>query len=197
MPHVCPWWGGYFLDNRFRRWLHRPERILAPYVVQGMTVMDFGCGMGLFSLAAAELVGAAGRVIAVDLQQRMLDVLGRRAAKAGVLQRIHLHRSEPDRIGLQEPCDLVLAFWSAHEVPQLAQLFTDIRACLRPEGRFLLAEPVGHVGPKAFRAMLSLADQLGFQCRESPRIRWSRAAVLTLADGVERRWRPADGAGAP
>ncbi len=37
-PHVCPGWGGYFIDNRFRRLLHKPEKILAPYVQQGMTV---------------------------------------------------------------------------------------------------------------------------------------------------------------
>ena len=82
-PHVCPWWGGYFIDNRLRHLLHRPERILAPYVKAGMTVMDVGCGMGFFAIPAARLVGAEGRVIAVDLQQQMLDVLMRRAAKAG------------------------------------------------------------------------------------------------------------------
>ena len=113
MPHVCPWWGGYFLDNPVRRLLHRPEQILAPYVRPGMTVLDFGCGMGLFSLAAARLVGEQGKVIAVDLQPQMLAALGRRAAKAGLQDRIRFHRSEPDRIGLAEPCDLVLAFWSA------------------------------------------------------------------------------------
>ena len=28
VSHVCPWWGGYFIDNRFRRWLHNPEKSL-------------------------------------------------------------------------------------------------------------------------------------------------------------------------
>ena len=178
MPHVCPWWGGYFLDNPIRRLLHRPEQILAPFVRPGMTVLDFGCGMGLFSLAAAGLVGEQGRVIAVDLQPQMLVALGRRAAKAGLKDRIRLHRSEPDRIGLAEPCDLVLAFWSAHEVPDPEQLFIDIRACLVPEGAFLIAEPIGHVTAEKFAAMLNRAQQLGFRHRESPRIRWSHTAVL-------------------
>ena len=80
-PHVCPWWGGYFIDNRLRRWLHNPEQILAPYVSPGMTAMDFGCGMGMFSIAMAKLVGDKGRVIAVDLQQKMLDVLQKRARR--------------------------------------------------------------------------------------------------------------------
>ena len=86
--HVCPWWGGYFIDNWLRRLFHDPDAILRPYVHPGMTVMDVGCGMGLFAIAMARLVGPTGKVIAVDLQQQMLDVLGKRALKAGVADRI-------------------------------------------------------------------------------------------------------------
>lgn len=82
MPHVCPWWGGYFIDNPLRL-LHNAEKILGPYVKPGMTVMDVGCGMGFFSIAMAQMVGDQGRVIAADLQEKMLDVLRRRAEKAG------------------------------------------------------------------------------------------------------------------
>jgi hypothetical protein len=39
--HICPWWGGYFIDNRLRRWIHNPEKILVPYVTPGMTALDF------------------------------------------------------------------------------------------------------------------------------------------------------------
>ena len=94
MAHICPWWGGYFIDNWFRRLLHNPEKIVGPYVKPGMTVMDVGCGMGMFSIAMAKMVGAEGRVIAVDLQQKMLDVLRKRAEKAGVADRIQLHKCE-------------------------------------------------------------------------------------------------------
>ena len=72
MSHVCPWWGGDFLDNRLRRLIHDPEMIVGPYVKPGMTVMDVGCGMRLFSIPMARMVGDEGRVIAVDLRQKML-----------------------------------------------------------------------------------------------------------------------------
>jgi 2-polyprenyl-3-methyl-5-hydroxy-6-metoxy-1,4-benzoquinol methylase len=55
------WWGGYFIDNRLRRLLHDPERLLGPYVTPGMTVLDVGCGMGWFSIPMAKLVGTQGR----------------------------------------------------------------------------------------------------------------------------------------
>ena len=79
MPHVCPWWGGYFIDNPIRRLFHNPEKIVGPYVGPGMTAMDVGCGMGFCSIAMAKIVGDSGQVIAVDLQQED----ARRAAAAG------------------------------------------------------------------------------------------------------------------
>ena len=83
MPHVCPWWGGYFIDNPIRRLFHNPEKIVGPYVKPGMTAMDVGCGMGFCSIAMAKIVGDSGQVIAVDLQQKMLEVLRQRADKGG------------------------------------------------------------------------------------------------------------------
>jgi ubiquinone/menaquinone biosynthesis C-methylase UbiE len=179
MPHVCPWWGGYFIDNRFRRLLHKPQVILADLVQPGMAVMDFGCGMGFFTIAMARLVGDEGRVISVDLQQRMLDVLRRRAEKVGVSDRIRTHQCEPDCIGVEGPVDLVLAFWSAHEVPDLEGFLLQVHACLRPDGKFLVAEPRGHVSAKSFDQMIATAENIGMRVSGKPHIRMSRAVVLT------------------
>jgi ubiquinone/menaquinone biosynthesis C-methylase UbiE len=115
--HVCPWWGGYFIDNPLRRLLHNPEKILGPYVKPGMTAMDIGCGMGFCSIAMARMVGNEGKVISVDLQQKMLDVLLKRARKAGVAERIETHRCEADSLGVDTAVDFVLAFMMVHEVP--------------------------------------------------------------------------------
>ena len=177
-PHVCPWWGGYFIDNRLRRWIHNPATILAPFVKPDMTVMDFGCGMGMFSIAMAQLVGNKGRVIAVDLQQKMLEVLQKRASKAGVLDRIRTHRCAPDSIGLDDPVDFALAFYSAHEVPDLRRLLAKIQGNLRPEGKLMVVEPMGHVTAADFQAMLTLAEEVGFREQQRPRVRLSRAVIL-------------------
>ena len=86
--HVCPWWVGYLLVSPIRRWFQDPEKILSPYVSEGMTVLDIGPGMGFFTIPAARMVGDSGRVIAVDLQEKMLKSLVKRAEKAGVAGRI-------------------------------------------------------------------------------------------------------------
>ncbi len=69
---VCPSEIAGILDNRIRRIFQEPEKILGPYVKKGMTVVDLGCGPGYFSISLATMVGNSGKVIAADLQERML-----------------------------------------------------------------------------------------------------------------------------
>jgi ubiquinone/menaquinone biosynthesis C-methylase UbiE len=178
MPHVCPWWGGYFIDNRLRSLLHDPEKIVGPYVRPGMTVMDVGCGMGLFSIAMAKLVGDQGRIIAVDLQQKMLDVLKRRAERAGVAARIETHNCDQNRLGVDVQADLALAFMMVHEVPDQRRLLSEIHACLKAGGKLLVAEPKIHVSGWAFQQTVATAEELGLKVVDEPRVRWCRAVVL-------------------
>jgi ubiquinone/menaquinone biosynthesis C-methylase UbiE len=178
MAYVCPWWGGFFIDNCFRRWLHNPATIVGSCVKPGMTVMDVGCGMGLFSLAMARMVGDEGRVIAVDLQQKMLDVLRKRAEKAGVADRIQFHRCKQDRLGVEETVDFALAMMMIHEVPDQQRLLSEIHDCLKPGGKLLIAEPKIHVPGKAFEQTVAVAKKLGLSPTEEPRVYGCRAVVF-------------------
>jgi len=54
---VCPVELAGSLDNKIRRWLQNPQKILDPYVKEGMKVLDLGCGPGFFSTAMAKMVG--------------------------------------------------------------------------------------------------------------------------------------------
>src|SRR5210317_1364305 len=107
--HVCPWWLAYTFDNPLRRLIHSPKKILCDYVKEAMTVMDVGCGMGYFTLGLAELVGDAGKVIAVDLQQQMLDIMLKRATRKSVEHRIIPQLAAPASISVKTPVDFILA----------------------------------------------------------------------------------------
>jgi len=72
---VCPWWLGYLLASPLRRWSLNPAALLAPHLREGMTVFEPGPGMGFFTLEMAKLVGPRGRVVAVDLQPKMIERL--------------------------------------------------------------------------------------------------------------------------
>jgi ubiquinone/menaquinone biosynthesis C-methylase UbiE len=73
-----------------------PKKILKDYVKEGMTVLDVGCGPGFFSVEIADMVGASGKVIAVDLQQGMLDKIKNKIERTGIENIIELHKCEED-----------------------------------------------------------------------------------------------------
>lgn len=177
--HVCPLWVGYLLVSPIRRWFQNPDKILSPCISEGMTVLDIGPGMGFFTIPAARMVGAGGKVIAVDLQEKMLKALVRRAEKAGVADRIVTRLCQADNLGVSDPIDLCLAFNVVHEVPDAGSLFSQIRAILKPTGRLLLAEPgKWHVSEKEFQAVLDLAAAEGLKIVGRPEISRSQSALL-------------------
>ena len=131
---VCPWWCCFTFDNFLRKLVQNPDRILGPDVKQGGTALDIGPGMGYFTIPLAKLVGNNGKVIAVDLQQKMLDGVRHRALKAGVQDRIELHLSSADSIGISEPIDFCLTFWMVHEVPDRARFINEIAVNIETGG---------------------------------------------------------------
>lgn len=176
--HVCPWWLAYTFDNRLRRLMYRPETVLSPYVKPGMTLLDLGCGMGYFSIAMASLVGDSGAVIAVDLQQEMLDVMMKRAARSNLAGRIRPYRCAPDDIGAHTAADFALACYMLHEVPDRARFLQQVRANLKPNAKFLLMEPKLHVTKEAFASSLALAAEAGLIKIDAPVITFSHTALL-------------------
>jgi len=105
-------------------------------------------------------------------------VMQKRSEKAGVSSIIRLHKSEPNNLGVDTPVDFILAFWMVHEVPDTKVFFHQIRSCLKPNGRILIAEPTFHVSLKRFQEILVSAQESGLNLCETPCLRFSRSAVL-------------------
>jgi ubiquinone/menaquinone biosynthesis C-methylase UbiE len=175
---VCTMGLAWALDNRVRRRLQNPDRILAELIRSGQKVLDIGCGPGVFSLAMARMVGDEGQVIAADLQQAMLDRLSKHARAEGLESRIRLHKCESDRIGLNDTVDFALAFYMVHEVPDPEAFLREVHDLLKPGGELLLVEPKFHVSAAGFRITIDLAHTIGFDTVAEPRIVLSRSALL-------------------
>jgi predicted methyltransferase len=178
---VCPWWLGYWLLNPFRKLGQNPRTILAPYVREGMTVLEPGPGMGFFTLELAGMVGPSGRVIAVDVQPRMLDKLKRRLAKAGLEGRVDTRIATADSMGpadLRGVADLTVAFYVVHEFRDHGRFSVEVAEASKPGSSILLAEPAGHVDSATFAAELQAAEDAGFCVVARSAIRRSLTAVL-------------------
>ena len=182
---VCPWWLGYFLASPLRRlFSDDPHRLLAPYVRPGMKVLEPGPGMGYFTLELARLAGASGRVVAVEIQPKMLRRLKRRAQRAGLAERIQERLGTPTLMGLAEVAgqiDFTLAVAVVHEMPDPFAFFAEVAAASKPEAQVLFAEPTGHVQPAEFEAELAAAGRAGFVLLKRPAVRGCHAALLRKA----------------
>lgn len=172
---------GYLLANPIRSWLHNPRQILAPYLREGMTALDIGPGMGHFTLPMAATVGTAGRVIAVDLQEKMLASLRRRAERAGLAGRIETRLCSNTSLNiddLAEKVDFALTFAVLHEIPDIPGALRSIAETLKPSGTLLIAEPKGHVSEGAIVRTIAAAEACGLSLVDRPHIRRSRTAVM-------------------
>ena len=166
------------LDSRFRRWFQNPRKILAPYVREGMTAVDYGCGPGFFTLDMAELVGETGHVVAADLQQGMLDIVAGKVRARGYEKRVEFHLCGGAPLACK--ADFILFFYMVHEVPDKAAFFREAASALKPEGRILFVEPPLHVSGKLFREELEIARRAGLVVVGKPDFAVSKAALLGL-----------------
>jgi len=169
---VCPWWLGYALVCPLRRWLADPRPLLAPHVAEGALVLEPGCGMGFYTLDLARLVGPGGRVVAIDLQRKMLDGLARRAARAGLAARIETRLAGAESLGADDlagQVDVAFVLQMLHEVPDQAAFLAEVKRALKPGGRLVLVEPRGHVSREDFERSLACARALGFADGPAPR----------------------------
>jgi ubiquinone/menaquinone biosynthesis C-methylase UbiE len=176
---VCPVELADSLDSRIRRWLQNPQKILAPFVREGMTVLDVGCGPGFFSVEMAKLVGSNGKVIAADLQEGMLEKLRAKIRGTELEGRIKPVKCDRDRINVSDRVDFILTFYMVHEVPDQRALLAQLHGLLNGEGVYLLVEPkLFHVSRKEFEATTRFAQDVGFEVHDGPRLFASWSALL-------------------
>ncbi len=73
------------IDNPFRRRFQPPEEMAWRHGIQaGMRVLEVGPGNGRYTLAAAQAVGDDGRVVAVDIEPKMIQRLQQTLLQAGM-----------------------------------------------------------------------------------------------------------------
>jgi ubiquinone/menaquinone biosynthesis C-methylase UbiE len=182
MAHgVCPWWLGYALASPLRKLLQDPDAILRPYLKPGMVALDIGSGMGFFSLPMARLVAPSGKVIAVDLQEKMLASLRRRARRQKLDGLMEFRVCPADSLGIDDlagKVDFALTFAVLHEMPKVEATFSGIYRALAAGGKLLAAEPTGHVTPEAFELTIGIARKCGFSVARAEEVRRSHTALL-------------------
>jgi ubiquinone/menaquinone biosynthesis C-methylase UbiE len=179
--HVCPPIVGRLLLSPLRKLVENPGKIFASLVSRGEVVLEPGCAMGFFTLPLARMVGPRGRIIAVDIQPAMLEVLERRARKADLLDRIDIREAVQGGLGIDdlvECVDFCSVIHVAHEVTDRDRFFREISRALKPGARVLLIEPRWHVSAEDFEDSTSAAEASGLRRIEHPRVRGGRKMLF-------------------
>ncbi len=120
----------------------RPAEVLRRLqVAPGERVADVGAGLGFFSTRLARAVGTTGRVLAVEIDERLVAELRARAAAAPHPQLEALLGTADDPHLAPQSLDAVLIVNAYHEMPKHRQMLEAIARALRPSGRLMLIEP--------------------------------------------------------
>ena len=133
--------GAPWLDRAEREREEDPDLAMRLIRVQrGSAVADLGAGSGYFTVRLARAVGAAGKVYAVDIQQGMLDLLQRAAARERLTNIVPVLAAEDDPRLPAASVDLVLMVDVYHELAAPQTTLAHLKRALKPGGRLVLLE---------------------------------------------------------
>ncbi len=131
-----------------------------------MSVVDYGCGPGSFSIPAAELVGRTGSVVAVDIHPLAVKTVADRASRKG-FDNVRTVLVQGYDTGVEaSSVDRALLIDTIHAIEDPDALFREIHRVLKPDG--LLFMEKGHMAMSEQRRIL---EQTGlFEVVESQRL---------------------------
>jgi len=129
-----------FLDSPQRRAFLNPENILKRIPIKPqMKVADVGCGTGFFTIPMAKIVGAKGKVFAIDLQEEMIAILNKKIQKLRI-RNIETLVSTEENIPLpNESVDLALMASVLHELDSYTTV-KEVYRFLKPHGVLAVLE---------------------------------------------------------
>jgi ubiquinone/menaquinone biosynthesis C-methylase UbiE len=145
-----------------------------------MRVLDIGAGVGRLSIPVATRVSPQGEVVALDIQQEMLEILQKRAAEAGVTN-IRTVRASAGEGALEEHTfDRALLVAVLGEIPANRRLpaLQEIREALKPDGILYVVEGPFDPHYQTRRAVARMAEEAGFKLLGTRRLGLARLSLL-------------------
>lgn len=141
ISHVMGHLGAGWLERPSREREERTDLLLDRLPLKpGDTAVDLGAGTGYFTLPMARKVEATGTVLAVDIQQEMLDIIDERIAAEGLRNVRTVLASERDPMLPPNAADLVLLVDAYHEFSYPREVMTGVFQALRSGGKVILIE---------------------------------------------------------
>ncbi len=138
---VMGWQGAAWLERDKREREERTDLLLDSLALQpGMVVADIGAGTGYLSRRMAPLVMPGGKIIALDLQPEMVNILQTGVNRSG-LKQIEVKLGAIDNIKLpKHSIDMAIMVDVYHELAFPYEVMSSIMHALKPRGRLVFVE---------------------------------------------------------
>ena len=138
---VMGWQGAAWLERDMREREERTDLLLEALALKpGMVVADIGAGTGYLSRRMAPLVIPSGKVIALDLQPEMVNILQTGVKRLGLSQ-IEVKLGAVDDIKLpKNSIDMAIMVDVYHELAYPYEVMSSIMQALKPRGRIIFVE---------------------------------------------------------
>ncbi|MBN1862981.1 MAG: methyltransferase domain-containing protein [Dehalococcoidales bacterium] len=149
------------LGFKFRdRSLQRRKVLEEVDIKPGSYILDYGCGPGSYSLAAAEMVGKSGKVYALDIHPLAIEMVRDKASRKGLANLVAIHSDCATGLP-DESIDVAFLYDIFHELSSPDKILAELHRVLRPDGVLSvndhhLAEPeilAGVTGTGLFRLL--------------------------------------------
>ena len=164
----CPAWLAPLLESPYVNAVAGAEVLLDRARLEpGMKVLDVGAGPGRLTLPAAARVGPAGKVMAIDLQEKMVQRLRERAAALGI-ENVEFRVVDVGQSELEEGTyDRAFLVTVLGEILEPGQDLRKIYTALKDGGILTITEvfPDSHYQNK--RMVCRLAEEAGFRPHEA------------------------------
>lgn len=136
MGHLAAGW----LERSEREQEEKPSLLMKNLELEpDAVVADIGAGSGYFTFKLAEKV-PQGKVIAVDIQQEMIDILKKRQKAFGIENVATILSVEDDTKLPENAVDAVLLVDAYHEFSFPREMLESIYKAMKPGGRVFLLE---------------------------------------------------------
>jgi len=153
---------------------HSRERLIGGGLEKGQIVLEYGCGIGSYTIPAAQIVGDEGIVYALDIHPLSIATVSKRTAKAN-LTNVKTILSDKDTGLPDESVDVVVLYDTFHLVRDKQALLKELHRILKPGG-FLSADHM-HTERDDFLETMQAGNLFSFEAQSGKIYKFGKCII--------------------